>query len=275
MFNYKGHDNEPRMPYYCNYLLKQVLPNVDRQINISGFYPIQLHDSYSYLNDKINYNNVLTFSKNKEDRYPVLVPDPFMIGNYGGRLSIKDGFSWETKEKKIGFYGVTTGNKNPVKNNRINLCYWSRENRDISDFYITGVVQMTMASFQKRFSDYQSICRPPLQQPEQYKYRYLLSADGNTASWDRVPWVMKSKSLLFKHESNQVLYYYPLMLDGSHFVEVHKNSMLKNFMFYENNPAQANNIIFNANTFVDTHLKPTNAILYLTYLFENFSDNLP
>lgn len=275
MFNYKNHDNEPRMPFYCQYLLQHVLPNVNKDINISGFYPIQLHDSYSYLNDGIKYDNVLTFSKNMEDRYPVLIPDPFMISNYGGRLSVKDPLLWDAKQSKIGFYGVTTGNTNPSKNKRINLCYWSKENRDISDFFITGVAQMALSTLERKFTDIRSIFKPPLEQTEQYRYRYILSIDGNTASWDRVPWVMKSNSLLFKHESNQILYYYPLIQEGTHFVHVDKNSFRKQFKFYEENNKMANNIVNNANKFIDTYIKPMNAILYLTHLFENFSDNQP
>lgn len=61
------------------------------------------------------------------------------------------------------------------------------------------------------------------------KYKYLISADGWTASWLRVPWIMVSNSLLIKQESQKVewfswqmkpyVHYYPIANNISGLVE--------------------------------------------------------
>jgi hypothetical protein len=274
MFNYENHDNSPRMPYYCNYLLKNVFPNIDNQCNLSGYYQIELHDSYTYLDNGKDYKNVLTFAKRKQDKYPVLIPDPFMLGNYGGRLSIKDPYAFEQKASKVGFYGVTTGNRKASLNQRLQLANWSVSNRDFTDFHITGIAQMSVDDVLSAYPSFkEDIYRPPVNQQEQYKYKYLMSVDGNTCSYDRLCWIMKSNSLLFKYVSDEILFYYPLLLENTHFVSVNKNNLKNKFTYYENNPRETNNIIMNGTTFVDTFLQPCNTIMYLTYLFENFAEN--
>jgi len=273
-FNYKTHDNAPRMQYYCDYLLKNIFPNVDSSCDLSGFYPIELHDSYSYLHNDVNYDNVLTFAKKKQDKYPTLIPDPFMIGNYGGRLDVSDTIVWDNKISKAAFFGVTTGNKNPLQNDRLQICQWSAKNRDISDFYITRIAQMDPQEVVKAYpDDIQQMYCNPINQQEQYKYKFLLSIDGNTCSYDRLCWIMKSNSLLFKYPSNDILWYYPLILENTHFVDVNEDNIRKKMTFYMNNPAIANHIVKNANTFVKNFTTPVNTMLYSTYLFEHISEN--
>jgi hypothetical protein len=272
-YNYKTHDNAPRMPYYCDYLLKNIFPNVNSQCDLTGFYPIELHDAYGYLNNNKCYDNVLTFAKNKEDKYPVLVPDPFQIGNYGGRLNIKDPVSWSNKKNKIGFYGVTTGNKNPLKNERLKLCKWSVNNRDISDFYITRIAQIEPQKVLNAYPEFKNMFTEPVDQVKQYDYKYLLSADGNTASYDRLCWIMRSKSVLFKYESNQLLWYYPLLLENTHFASVTTETMKRKYEFYENNQTIAQIMVANSNQFIQTFITPINTMLYTTYLFENIAEN--
>jgi hypothetical protein len=272
-YNYESHDNEPRMSYYCDYLLKNIFPNVNSQCDLTGYYMIELHDSYSYLNNKKCYDNVLTFAKNKKDKHPVLIPDPFQIGNYGGRLSKNDPVLWNAKKDKIGFYGVTTGNRNPLRNERLKLCKWSINNRDISDFYITRIAQIEPKKVLNAYPEFKEMYTDPVDQEKQYSYRYLLSADGNTCSYDRLCWIMKSKSVLFKYESNDILWYYPLLLENTHFASVTTDTIRKKYDFYQNNPTMAQIMVANSNQFIKTFITPINTMLYTTYLFENIAEN--
>jgi Glycosyl transferase family 90 len=273
MYNYEDEPNAPRMPYYCDYLLNHIFPNVRSEYDISGFYPIQLHDSYSYLNDDKCYDSVLTFAKRKQDKYPILIPDPFQIGNYGGRLNLKDTLSWTDKMDKIGFYGVTTGNKDPLKNKRLQLCDWSYKNRGISDFYITRIAQIDPSAVVKAYPNFKDIIHNPVSQEEQYKYKCLLSVDGNTSSYDRLLWIMNSRSLAFKYSSDDILWYYELLMDNTHFVSVNTDNIEKKFKFHLNNPGLSQLITANANMFVKNFISPMNTMLYTTYLFENMSEN--
>ncbi len=274
MFNYEKHDNAPRMPYYCDFLLNKVFPNIPHEVDISGIYPIELHDSYTYLNNGKNYDNVLVFSKDKNDKYPTLLPDPFMVGNYGNRLTIEDPILRKDKNNKIGFYGVTTGNRNASKNERLKLCEWSVANRDFSECYITGIAQMEREDILKAYPDkINQMIHQPVDQYQQYSYKYLLSIDGNTASWDRLCWIMNSQSVLMKYYSNEILWYYPLINDGVHYKGVNIDNMKDTFMFLESNPGLVEFINLNANLFIKNYITPLNTILYTTYLFENIAEN--
>lgn len=64
---------------------------------------------------------------------------------------------------------------------------------------------------------------------ESIKYKYLVSVDGWTAAWERVPWILQSKSLLLKQDSpivewftylmNPMVHYYPIKSDISNIAE--------------------------------------------------------
>jgi len=273
---YDGHDNAVRMPYYCNYLLQNVFPNVKSEdgYDLTGYYPLELHDAITYLNNGKDYSNALTFAKVKDDAYPCLIPDPFMIGNYGGRLDVKDRFTWEQKRDRIGFFGVTTGDRDPSKNERLRLCQWSTYHRGFCDFYITGIVQMEQSDVVKTYStDLERMMHPPVSQEEQYNYKYLLSMDGNTCSYDRLCWIMNSNSLAFKYKSRDMLWYYPLLMENTHYVGVSDHTLETKMTYYSNNPREAEFIRRNANSFTKTYANPTSAIMYLTYLFETVMMN--
>jgi hypothetical protein len=274
-FDYEKHDNAPRMPYYCDYILKSILPNISKEFDVSGYYPIELHDAITYLENDKDYDNALVFAKKKTDAMPVLIPDPFMIGNYGGKLNVVDEHKWEKKINKCAFYGVTTGNRDPMKNKRLKLCKWGVDHRDICDFYITGIVQMGVEDVLKVYGDplLKSMVHLPVTQEEQYKYKFLLSIDGNTCSYDRLCWIMKSNSLCLKYPSDDMLWYYPLLNEGTHYVDCHEPNFKSVMNYYTNNMKETNFIIQNANKFVERYTNPVSAIMYTTYLFETFAEN--
>ena len=272
--NYETHDNAPRMQLMMDYLGTKIFPNVSKSVDLTGCYPIQLHDSYTYLNDGKSYDDVLVFAKNKNHNFPVLLPDPFMIGNYGGRLSITDPLPHSRKMNKIGFFGVTTGNKDPLENERIRICEWGVKNRDFTDFYITGVAQIKPEDFVNCYPDYKTFVREQVTQQSQYSYKYLFSIDGNTASYDRFCWIMKSNSLAFKKMSDEMLWYYPLLLEGTHFIGIdHVEQLREKYNICQNNTQYSSFVNASAQKFVTDFIKPMNTMLYTTYLFETIGQN--
>ncbi len=270
MHAYETHDNAPRMPFVCNYLKTQVFPNTRGKLD--GCYPIQLHDSYTHIGAPPQ--NILTFAKHKAHAQPVLLPDPFMLSNYGGRLSIADNIPYDQKQDKVGFFGVTTGHTDPQHNHRLKLCQWSKAHRDATEFFITNIAQIEPSVVSRAYPDLEAIMHPPIAQEQQYNYKYILSMDGNTASYDRPPWAMNSRSLLFKYRSNDILWYYPLLHEGTQFVGVDDaNDILNKRLYFNANPGHAQYIIQNANHFVKTFLTPATTLLYTTYLFEAMAEN--
>ena len=272
MFNYETADNAPRMPYIKEYLEHQVFPFVDRSCDLTGYYSIQLHDSYTYLDDGKNYDNVFTFAKYKKDKGPVLFPDSYMMGNWGGQHNtLRDDIEWKNKKNKVVWKGTTTGNTDPIKNERIKTCLWSLKHRDICEFNITNVAQMNPGDALQKIPNFRDIFSKQMNQQEQMNYKYHLSMDGNTCNWS--VWPYFTKSLVFKYTSSEMLWYYPVFRNETHFVEVDRNSIVKQFDYYENNPREAQFIVENANRFAKEMFNPVVTQRYTINLFESIAHN--
>jgi hypothetical protein len=273
-FGHIGHDNQDRMDYIINYLKNNIIPNVDKKCNLTGYYSIQLHDSYTYLNDNKNYKNVLTFSKFTDDNNPILIPDIYMISNWGNQLNnVQDPFkNWDDKNRRICMFGTTTGNRDPLLNNRIKTCLWSLNNRHFTDFYITNVAQMDIKKVVEKVPLFSNIFIKPVNINEQYKYAYQLIMDGNTCPFHCNSYFMNS--LTFKYKSPEMLFYYPILQNNTHYVSCNIDNIETLFKYYENNKTEAINIINNANQFAKNWFnKPLIPQQYLVSLFENISNN--
>ena len=268
IYNYKSHDNADRMVFLTNYLQDNVLRLVDKGLNLTGYYNVELHDTYSYLDNGYDYSNCLVWSKNKKDHYPILMPDLYHLIDFGGKLKERDTLSWENKKDYISFYGSTTGNKNPIMNTRIKTCLWARNHNHFTNFRITNIVQMDKNVVYKNIPEINNVLSSPVHHTKLFDYKFLLDIPGNTCSWDRVPLVLNSNSLLFKMPCDDMCFYYPLLHHKEHFVGVNHHNMFANFTYYKNNPLESKEITKRANTFVQNFLKPQHALMYLVYLFE-------
>jgi len=293
---YKHHDNAPRMLYWANYLQKKILPNLENGVNINGYYNIELHDSYTHLdhivqerngiktssydeNKKIStldeYKNCLVWSKHKDDEHVVLLPDIYQLSNYGNKFSssiYKDPYNWDNKKDKIGFWGTTTGNQDPLKNRRIQTCLWFLE-RDpthlFSECFITNIAQIKKNVLLDNISKFPLIYHKPVDFFHQYNYKFLLDIPGNTCSWDRLPLIMNSKSLFFKMSCDDMCFYYPLLKEKTHYIDVSlkNDDILKKREFYLNNPKKSEDIIQNASLFAQNYLHQDSAQQYIISLF--------
>lgn len=137
----------------------------------------------------------------------IQIPDPhiFKYQNF------KDDISFENKLDKIIFVGSDTGIlEDDLLNERIRFAHRSIELDNvyakISNFvhFNTNMLKDVNINIQDIQSNFISIL-------EQLKYKYILNISGNTASWDRIPWVMKSNSYLLSLDSicDQYNWYYP------------------------------------------------------------------
>lgn len=281
-FNYEGHDNAPRMGFYCQWLQDHVLPNVSPDVDATGIYPIELHDTYSYLDDTRRDFYVkhggLTFSKNMDDKRPVLVPDPYMIANYGGKLAVRDERDWSNKKSLVSFAGSTTGDMDPSKNLRLRVAHWSSSDPDIASFTrigITNIVQMPESAVLKCYGieAMKKMMMQSMTQQEQCENRYILSIDGNTSCWDRLMWIANSKSLLMKYTSKEINWNYPLCIEGQHYVDVDMTTLKTKFQFLESNPSLTSWIVSNANHFASTYANSMAALHYTVRLIESIAAN--
>lgn len=267
--NYETHDNAPRMMLWEDYMKRTILPQI--RTNISGFYNIELHDSYTYLDKpKDKYRGCLTFSKFKEDRGPVVIPDPYAMQNWGGALAtINDPMNWSDKIHRVCFFGTTTGKRIPSQNQRLEMCIWSLRRPDLYDFKITKIAQIPEHDvFDYLGSKRNNIISAPVSPVDQMKYKYHLMLDGNTCRFDI--WNFLTNSITLKYESKEMLWYYPLLIDGVHFKEVNMNTLEQKMHMTER---EAEFMIESSKRCMRKIAKPLSHMFYLSTLFENMALN--
>lgn len=295
-YAHEGHDNEPRMPFVLSFLQERVLPFIDPRIDVSGVYPIELHDSYSYLPRSREYRNCLTFSRrlSGSDRQAglALLPDPFQMGNYGGAFDAEsDKVPWDQKRDSVYFVGSTTGSRDPARNVRVQAAlYAARELRGQNvTLKLSHVVQMDEATLNGYLHadvssdsklnlnlNLKDLSCPAAPLEDNYQHRYLLNLPGNTCAWSRVPMILASKSLMLDLRPSpatqaferDVEWYYPFLQDGTHFVGCTLESLASKHAFAVANPQVTQYIIANANRFQTSFLGANQAALYTRDLLE-------
>lgn len=281
-FGYRGHDNEPRMEYYMEYFKHMVLPNISRDVDICGFYNMEIHDSYTYLditNREYPIDGLLTFSKKKNDRGPVVIPDPYMVGNWGNMLEhVHDSIPWEQKEDVACFYGTTTGDRNPIRNVRLQFCAKALKVPDTIHAKITKVAQMTNDSIVHAYGreTYNAIYMQHQVHPmQQMKNKVLVCIDGNTSRFD--VWNYLTNCLTIKSSSRDMLWYYPLLQDGVHFIKFDANAPISNTADIVKRccveSENSKRIIKNANIFAQSVFKPLTHVQYMVNVFEEMAEN--
>ena len=92
--------------------------------------------------------------------------------------------------------------------------------------------------------------------------------DGNTCRFDI--WNFKTNSITLKHPSQDMLWYYPMLREGEHFIAVNQNNMKQKMHM---DPAAAMRMTQSAQTFFNFITQPYVPIYYLSKIFENMSYN--
>lgn len=207
-----------RGPRVKAYFESGVLPCLRNNTDVAGVYPISFEDA-------CERPGVMCFSRRETDR-SVLIPDFYQMAAYDGTVSnFVDSYSHAQKLDRIVFAGASTGSLDPATNERVGACMWSRNHREVTEFYLTNIVQMEpqgLLDYAGGESALQELLCHRLTREEQLKCKYVMTIDGNASSWDRPPWVMRSNSVLMKLRSGQGFkgWYYNLMEADRHFVDV-------------------------------------------------------
>lgn len=277
-----GHDNEDRAGFVASFI-ERALADIDQKTDASGYYPFELHDSYSYLapdskemRDK--YRGSLTFSKDMSHKHVILMPDLYQMNGYSRLLEARDKTPFKNKSDRILFAGTTTGDRDPTKNSRIKTCLWSIDSIEKNkDFYITNIAQMSSKDIQNAYpgdARLEKIFRNPVPLQDHWKYKYVLNVEGNTCCWSRVPMIMASKSLMINLAHRDGTWYYPLMHHGRDFYQINDIEELdKAVSFFKANPTWCEHVVSNANQFVESFLGQPQALYYTTKLLENMAQN--
>ena len=114
---------------------------------------------------------------------------------------------------------------------------------------------------------------------DQLRYKFQVCVDGHTCPWSRLPWQMKSNSVVFKiknPQDNFVEWFYPLLDPSKHFLEVETHHLMEAFQHMVHEPDHQLEISNNASEFVDKYLSSdlSKRILLYTLLLLNQKQNV-
>lgn len=261
IFHTKKYPSEDRYSIIASYLeltLQIIARNTSPAISCDGFYYICVWDEHP-----LEMDFVLNFSN---------LPDLYQMNNYSGQLSLLDSFEFEGKLDRMVFIGASTGAQQVSENQRLRICHWGLQNKDISDFYISNYIQDDTSALSNTFGDqFRLFLNGFIPKEDQLHYKFIINVDGNVASWDRLVWIMNSNSLAFKFPSPEknFLWYYPLLVADQHYVEVNLDNLRQKYQYYLSNPGEAKKIIGNAQSFVKSYLVPDAHFYYSSIMLSN------
>jgi hypothetical protein len=92
---------------------------------------------------------------------------------------------------------------------------------------------------------------------DQLRYKYQVCIDGHTCAWARLPWQMKSNSVVFKIKNNKdnfVEWFYPLLESSKHFLELETHYVMDAYEHMIHDVEYQQYICSNASDFVNKYL---------------------
>ena len=255
-------------------IVSQYLQRISADI---GSIPIDvsLHDFVGLKSNTEEWpHSIMSFSTCKNDDHNVLIPDLYAMQNYKGSIEKARRCTTPTLQRmnKLLFIGSSTGTTSIETNRRIQLCLHARKpgNGEWIEAYISGVSNFSpQAALQ-----FQHLMHNEMTHEEQCAFRHLIVCDGNTACWDRLPWILASKSVCWKEDSDHQCWYYPFLKPWVHYVPFNLQNIRETWDRVKDDTNLQLRIVEAANKFVDDFLMPERHALYTRTLLDTIGKRL-
>ena len=111
---------------------------------------------------------------------------------------------------------------------------------------------------------------------EHIQYKYLISVDGWTAAWGRPEWILKSNSLLLKHESSKVQWFYGDMKENVHYKSFNSDfsNLESTILWLNNNDNEARHIAEEGNKFYEQNFSDKALIETAYTIISDYFDSI-
>lgn len=222
--------------------------------------------------------NEIVFSKNKNTQKS-LMPDCYAMTGYNNIPDIPDSKPFIQKKKTGYFIGTSTGSINPKMNERLQYSDYSHKHPCNFKCEINHICQIPEEKIKNEYPLYNNFVKNHRRSIDEQRdeYRYIIDIDGNTCSWDRMVWIMKSNCICLKKKSDNINWYYPLLEKNLHYVEFDSPEELKQTIHdlnqvFKKNPQKIRNMIQQSKKFVSTYLSKSSHLTYYGYLLHYISE---
>jgi hypothetical protein len=185
---------------------------------------IALHDGIDYnVYNPLNIE-ILTFGKNKFLPY-TLIPDIYYLTRNGYKDSKQDLIPWDRKSNIIFWRGSSTGGHLSWDNwksiPRIKLAMMSKETPDVLDAKLTDIVQVhENAKGLQDYLEHKGLVSDRIPFTEFHRYKYLINIDGNSCAWDSMFLKLKSNSVVFHVDNDNIQWYYDSLIPWKHYIPI-------------------------------------------------------
>lgn len=216
---------QKRARLYLNFLQEVVQRFLSES---SMVLPIDLDDLA-----KDNEIPVFSFQKHNES-HNFLLPDiDFLSSDFYESHAWSDDVDFSEKLQKAIFVGSTTGidfkKSASITNTIENIASTPSQRIDAAQYFsgnprvvfkLPNIVQCDGEATVEYLKKFPFCDERRISIKDQYKFRYLISLDGNGATCARVALSLKGNGILLKYNSNYVLYYFYWMKSWSHFIPI-------------------------------------------------------
>lgn len=295
---YADHAHEPGV-YYCKKLVAGIYRAMEKHKISNVDFILFAADVFPPLNEEINKMITETpfFLMSKDLSSPIeknalLLPDAFLLErnkwptvfNKIQKASIA--YEWDKKIPKVFWRGTTTGGDiengfiykldNYDKLPRLSLVMMSKSFPGLIDARFTRLAQFSDENSSAALKNVLSTLFPEgpkwIVEEDHLAYKYLISIDGNTCAWLRVPWIMLSNSVLLKQESKKIEIFYAGMKPYVHYVPVSEDisDVFEKLRWLQHHDAEAKAISENATKFVEANLTQDDIDEYLAIILNEY-----
>lgn len=227
---------------------------------------VQDMDFVMSLQDYLIFKNpkhlpILVFARDNSLPYEkdlILIPDWMNLRNWADlkpRIKYANSlYSWQ--------------NKKPI-------LFWRGSIADHSGFR-TKLVALSLkepAVINAKFSQFDP--KEYVSEEKHVQYKYQITIDGSRGTWERLVWQLQSNSLVFKHQSQHVQWFYQGIHPHVDYIPVtDENNLLEQIAWAEKNPLEAQKVIQHAVQFADENLSLEDMVHYLIVVLDQYRERL-
>ncbi len=227
---------------------------------------------------------VLAFQKPRSAN-TVLIPDvDFIHANFYIPMEYRDDTPYAAKAAWAVFAGSTTGGRT-IKAADVAALAIPRLRAGVAfkgsphvDFRIPRIVQCESPEVAAMITDL-GIKAEPCSWQEQFRYRFILSMDGNGATCSRVVVGLLSQSALAKYDSPNLLYYFGALVPWRHYIPIASDDDVPNIVEAERrNPMMFSQVAEEGRNFARRYLGRAGCCSYtaeLLSLYESCLSDAP
>ena len=106
------------------------------------------------------------------------------------------------------------------------------------------------------------------------KFKYLLTMEGNTAPWCRVPWILASNSALVKQETSSTQYFYSALKPFVHYIPVNERltDLISTVQWMRANDDKVKDVAEAGSRFIENNMTPEDVDIHFVLILNLYHD---